>query len=82
MHGGILLITCVLIACLGMVLTQTTFMIRTLLAKLNISPIRLHSTSYARIPGSVNNFWNILLTIKLSPLGSPIIGSIINHLMH
>ena len=71
--GSIILITDVLIACYGMVLTHTTFMIRTKLAKLNISHIRLHSESSVRIPGSFNNFQNMLPTIKLSLLGSHII---------
>ena len=57
-----------LVACLGMVLAHTTFMIRTKLAKSHISIIRLHSPSSVRIPSSVNNFRNML-----SPLGSPII---------
>ena len=62
-----------LIAYLGMVLTHTTFMIRTKLAKLYISPIRLHSASSIRIPSSVNTFRDMLPTIRLSPHGSPII---------
>ena len=41
-------------------------MIRTKLAKLNISPIRLHSASSVRIPNSVNNFQNMLPTIGSS----------------
>ena len=69
----LILITGVLIACLGMVLTHTTLMIRTKLAKLHLSPIRLHSASSVRIPSSVNNFRNMLPNIRLSPLGSPII---------
>ena len=48
-------------------------MIRTKLAKLHISPIRLHSASSIRIPSSVNNFQNMIHTIRISPLGSPII---------
>ena len=62
-----------LIACLGMVLTNTTFMIRTKLTKLHLSPITLHSASSVRIHSSVNNFRDLLPTIRLSPLGSPII---------
>ena len=48
-------------------------MIRTKLPNLHISPITLHSASSVRIPSSVNNFHNMLPTIRLSPLGSPII---------
>ena len=48
-------------------------MIRTKLAKLNISPIRVHSASSVRNPSSVNNLQNMLPTINLSPLGSHII---------
>ena len=40
---------------------HTSFMIRTKVAKLNISPIRLHSASSVHIPSSVNNFRNMLL---------------------
>ena len=47
-------------------------MIRTKVAKLN-SHIRLHSASSVRIPSSVNTFWIMLPTIRLSPLESPII---------
>ena len=61
------------IACLGMVLTHTTSMIRTKLTKLHISPISLHSASSVHIPNSVNNFRDMLPTIRLSPLRSPII---------
>ena len=61
------------IACLGMVLTHTTSMIRTKLTKLHVSPISLHSASSVRIPNSVNNFRDMLPTIRLSPHGSPII---------
>ena len=61
------------IACLGMVLTHTTSMIRTKLTKLHISPISLHSASSACILYSVNNFRDMLPTIRSSPLGSPII---------
>ena len=71
--GCIILITGVLIACLGIVLTHTTFMIRTKLAKSHITPIRLHSASSVCTPSSFYNFWNRLPTIRLSPLGSPII---------
>ena len=70
-----------LIACLGMEPTHTTFMIRIKLAKLLISPIRLHSASTIRPPSSVNNFRNMLPTIRISPLGSPIIRSTLNHLL-
>ena len=69
----LIFITGVLIACLGMILTHTTFMISTKLVKLHISPIRLHSASSVRIPSSVNNFRNMLPTIRLSSFGSPII---------
>ena len=47
-------------------------MIRTKLTKLHISPISLHSASSVRIPSSVNNFRDMLPTIKLSLLGSPV----------
>ena len=50
---------------------HTSFMIRTKVAKLNISPIRLHSASSVPIPSSVNNFRNMLLLFD-----------ILNHLMH
>ena len=63
----------VLNACLGMVLTHTTFMIRTKLTKLHLSPISLHSASSVCIPSSVNSFWDMLPTIRLSLLGSTII---------
>ena len=62
-----------LIACLGMVLTQTTFMIRKKFTKLHLSPISLHPVTSVRIPSSVNNFWDMFPTIRLSPLWSPII---------
>ena len=65
--GCISLITGLMIACLGMVLSQASFMIRTKVAKLNISPKRLHSTSSVRIPSYVNNFRNMLPTMRLSP---------------
>ena len=65
--------TGVLIACFGMLLTHTTLMMRTKLAKLHISLIRLHSVSFVRIPSSVNNFRNMQPTIRLSPLLPPII---------
>ena len=48
-------------------------MIRTKITKLHLSPISLHSASSVRIPSSVNNFRDMLPTIRLSPLGSPII---------
>ena len=51
----------------------TTLMIRTKITKLHLSPISLHSASSVRIPSSVNNFRDMLPTIRLSPLGSPII---------
>ena len=50
----------------------TTLMIRTKLTKLHLSPISLYSASSVRIPSSVNNFWDMLSTIRLSPLGSSI----------
>ena len=61
------------IACDGMVLTHTTFMIRTKLTKLHLSPISLYSASFVHIPSSVNNFRDMFPTIRLSPLWSPII---------
>ena len=61
------------IACLGMVLTHTSSMIRRKLTKLHLSPISLHSASSVHILTLVNNFRVILHTIRLSPLGSPII---------
>ena len=48
-------------------------MIRTKLAKLHTSPIRLHLASSVCIPSSVYNFQDIFPTIRLSPLGSHII---------
>ena len=48
-------------------------MIRTKLSKLHLSPISLHSASSVHIHSSVNNFRDMLPTIRLSPLGSPII---------
>ena len=48
-------------------------MIRTKLTKLHLSPISLHSASSVHIPSSVNNFRDMLSTIRLSPFGSPII---------
>ena len=72
-NGCIILITSVLIACLGMLLTNTTFKIRTKLAKLNISPSRLYLASSVHIPSSVNNIRNMVPTIQLSPRSSPII---------
>ena len=66
-----------LIACLGIVLTHTTLMIRTKITKLHLSPISLHSASSVRIPSSVNNFRDMLPTISCGhqlgkgwPLGS------------
>ena len=69
----VILVAGVSIACLGMVLNHTTFMIRTKLTKLHLSTISLHLASSVRIPSSVNNFRDMLPTIRLSPLGSPII---------
>ena len=69
----LILITGVSIACLWIVLTHKTFIMRTKLAKLHVSPIRLHLASSVRIPRYVDNFLNMLPTIRLSPLGSPII---------
>ena len=48
-------------------------MIRTKLATLHISPIRLHSAFSVCIYSCVYNFLNMLPTIRLSPLRSPII---------
>ena len=48
-------------------------MIRTKLTKLHLSPISLHLASSDRIPRSVNNFRDMLPTMRLSPLWSPII---------
>ena len=48
-------------------------MIRTKLTKLHLSPISLHSASSVLIPSSVNNFRDVLPTIRISPLGLPII---------
>ena len=62
-----------LIACLGMVPTHKTLMIRMKITKLNLSSISLLPASSVRIPSSVNNFRDMLPTIRLSPLGSPII---------
>ena len=56
-----------------MVLTHTTFMIRTKLTKLHLLSISLLSVSSIRIPSLVNNFRDMLPTIRLSLLGSPII---------
>ena len=47
------LITGMLIVCLETVLTHTTFMVGTKLARLHISPISLHSASSVLIPSSV-----------------------------
>ena len=70
------------IACLGMVLTHKTLMIRTKLTKLHLSPISFHSASSVRIPNSVNNFQDMLPTISYLFLGHLLSGSILNHLMH
>ena len=48
-------------------------MIKTKITKLHLSPISFHSASSVRIPSSVNNFRDMLPTIRLPPLGSPII---------
>ena len=48
-------------------------MIRTKITKLHLSPISLHLASSVRIPSSVNNFRDMLLTVRLSPLVSTII---------
>ena len=48
-------------------------MIRMKLTKLHLSSISLYSASSVCIPSSVNNFRDMLPTIRLSPLGSPII---------
>ena len=69
----VILITGVLIACLGMVLTHTSLMKGTKITKLHLSPISLHWASSVRIPSSVNNFRDMLPTIRLSLIGSPII---------
>ena len=55
------------IACLGMVLIHTAFMIRTKLTKLCIPPISLHLVSSVSIPSSVHNFQDMLPTIR-SPI--------------
>ena len=70
------------IACLGMVLTHKTLMIRTKLTKLHLSPISFHSASSVCIPSSVNNFQDMLPTISYLFLGHLLSGSILNHLMH
>ena len=70
------------IACLGMVLTHTTLMIRIILTKLHLSPISLHSTYSVRIPSSVNNFGICFLPLGYLLLGHLLSGSIIHHLMH
>ena len=57
-------------------------MIRTKITKLRLSPISLHSASSVHIPSSVNNFWDMLPTIRLSPLGSPIFRKYTKPLMH
>ena len=71
-----------LIACFGMVLTHTTFMIRSKLAKINFSPIRLHSSSSVHIPSSVNNFGICFPLLGFLLSGHLVSGSILNHLMH
>ena len=48
-----------LIACFGMVLLYTSFMIHNTLVKLYVSPIRRDASSSACVPFSVNTFWNI-----------------------
>ena len=77
-----ILIIDVLITCLKMVLTHVTFMIRTKLAKLNVSPIRLHSTFSVFITTSVKNFRSILPILSYLLSGHLYSGSIPNHLMH
>ena len=62
-----------LIACLGMVLTHTAFNDKNENNKITFISISLHFASSVRIPSSVNNFRDMLPTIRLSPLGSPII---------
>ena len=62
-----------LIAYLGMVPTHTTSMIRTKVAKIYISTIRLHLSSSICIHSSVNTFWDMLSTIRIIPQGSPLI---------
>ena len=54
---------------------------RTNLAKLHISPIRLHLVFSLRIFSSVKNFGNILPTFRLSTLDHLLSGSILNHLI-
>ena len=76
----LILITGVLIACLGIVLTHTTFMIRTKLAKLHISPISLHSASSVRIPSSVNNFRISFLPLGYLLSGHLLSGSLLKYL--
>ena len=78
----VILITGVLIACLGMVLTHTTLMIRTKITKLHLSPISLHSASSVRIPSSVTVFGICFLPLGYLLLGHLLSGSILNHLMH
>ena len=48
-------------------------MIKAKLTKLHISPISLHSATSVRIPSSVHNFQDMLPTIRLSTVGTPII---------
>ena len=55
-------------------------MIRIRLVKLHISPMRLHLASSVYISSSVNNFWKMLPTIRLSALEHLLSGSILNHL--
>ena len=62
----VILITGVLIACLGVV---HNFNDKNETNKITFIS---HSASSVRIPSSVNNFWDILPTIRLSPLGSSI----------
>ena len=40
---------------------------------IKIAKLQLHLASSVHIPCSVNNFQNVLLSIRLSPLGSPIL---------
>ena len=74
------LITGMSIACLGMVLTHTTFMIRTKLTKLHISSISLHSASSVLVLLSI--FRICFLPLGYLLLGHLLSGSIPNHLMH
>ena len=76
------IITGVSNACLGMVLTHITFMIRTKLTKLHILPISLHSASSVCILVLLTNFGICFLQLGYLLLGHLLSGSILNHLMH